>query len=234
MKTLPETAPRRVLITAGPTWEPLDPVRFLGNRSSGKMGFAVAAAAAASGWEVILVSGPVALATPPGVAQRLDVECAAEMAAAVKARLGEVSVIVCAAAVADWTPAAVAPQKVKKEAKGDRWTVELVRSVDILGSLRGWGFAGVLVGFAAETERLAEHARAKLAAKGCDWLVANDVSRADIGFGSDDNELQLFRAGQETPDILPKAPKAELARQLWAKILPAAPSDSAHGGKELG
>lgn len=208
----------KVLITAGPTWEPLDPVRFLGNRSSGKMGFALAAAAVAAGREVVLISGPVALETPAGSVERVEVETAAAMAQAVMSRRHEVAVIVCAAAVADWTPAAVRPQKVKKEAVGERWSVELVRTVDILGSLRGWGFEGVLVGFAAETENLAANARTKVESKGCDLIVANDVGRADIGFGSEDNELLLFFRDRPGPVPLAKASKAELARRLWARI----------------
>ena len=197
-----------VLVTAGPTREPIDPVRYLSNRSSGRMGFAIAAAAAAAGHRVLLVAGPVSLATPPGV-ERIDVVTAADMAAAVQASLPDMDAAVCCAAVADYRPAHPAPQKLKKSAPA--LTIELVRTVDILGSLRRpWGWGGLLVGFAAETEHLEDHARAKLEAKGCDLMVANDVSGTETGFESEDNAaILLFRDGRT--EVQPRQPKTALA-----------------------
>ncbi len=211
------SARQRVLITAGPTREAIDPVRYLGNRSSGKMGFALAEAFVAAGDEVTLISGPVHLDTPDGVT-RIDVESAAEMHAAVVENIASADIAVFAAAVADFRPTQAAEQKIKKsDRSGDSevlLTLELERTVDILGSVRGaMGFSGTLVGFAAETENLAANARAKLARKGCDLVVANDVSRRDIGFDSSDNEVLLvFRDGRE--EALPLQAKRELADEL--------------------
>jgi len=199
------------LITAGPTREALDPVRYLTNRSSGKMGYALAAAAARAGCGVTLISGPVSLATPEGV-RRVDVESAEEMFAAVAAKLPAVDVAVMAAAVADYRPARTAQQKIKKTAGS--LTLELVRTRDILGSARGdLGFHGVLIGFAAETENVVAHAREKLRRKGCDLVVANDVSDETIGFNADDNRVTLIFADGRTVD-LPKMPKTQLAEKL--------------------
>jgi len=215
------SARARVLITAGPTREAVDPVRYLGNRSSGKMGFALAEAFLAAGNEVILISGPVHLDTPAGV-MRIDVESAAEMHAAVVENIGDVDIAVFAAAVADFRPAQKAGQKIKKDGRsGDRgslMTLELERTVDILGSVReAMGFSGTLVGFAAETENLAQNARAKLERKGCDLVVANDVSRRDIGFDSGDNEVLLvFRDGRE--QSMPLQSKRNLADELVGVI----------------
>jgi phosphopantothenoylcysteine decarboxylase/phosphopantothenate--cysteine ligase len=209
----------RVLITAGPTHEPIDPVRYLGNRSSGKMGFALAEAFAAAGAEVCLVAGPVALPAPTGV-ERVDVESAADMHAAVTATIGECDIAIFAAAVADFRPVEVSLQKIKKKGEGDAAPViELERTVDILGSVRGeMGFAGCLVGFAAETEDLEVNARAKLERKGCDLVVANDVSGREIGIGADDNEvLLLFRDGRRS--ALPRQSKSSLAEKLVEIIL---------------
>lgn len=208
---------KRVLITAGPTREAIDPVRYLGNRSSGKMGFALAEAFIAAGNEVLLISGPVHLDTPDGVT-RIDVESAAEMHAAVVENIVNADIAVFAAAVADFRPRQAAAQKIKK---GDRGTgrgasliLELEPTVDILGSVRAaMGFSGTLVGFAAETENLAVNARAKLDRKGCDLVVANDVSRRDIGFDSADNEVLLvFKSRRET--TLPRQSKRDLADEL--------------------
>ena len=211
---------QRILITAGPTREPIDPVRYLGNRSSGKMGFALAGAFAAAGHSVTLVSGPVALDVPHGVA-RIDVETAVEMYNAVAAELAEVDIAVFAAAVADFRPMKVAGEKIKKGGPGeaDLLCLELERTVDILGSVREpLGFRGVLVGFAAETENLEANARAKMERKGCDLVVANDVSRSDIGFDSSDNEVLLvLRDG--TVEVLPMQSKRELAEELVEVIL---------------
>lgn len=209
----------RFLITAGPTREPLDPVRFLSNRSSGRMGYALAEAALAAGHAVTLVSGPVALAAPAG-AELIRVETAREMFEAVRDRLGDCQAAVFCAAVADYRPVAAAAQKLKKS--GDRLVLELEPTEDILGSARTvFGFRGYLVGFAAETERLVEHARTKLERKGCDLLVANDVSRPGIGFDSDENEVMLCLPGGQTR-VLPRQSKTDLARELVAFIAAAA------------
>ena len=180
----------RILVTAGPTREVLDPVRYLTNRSSGKMGYAVAHAAAKRGHEVILVSGPTALEVPVGV-EFVSVESAEDLYRAVERRSGRVDVMVMAAAVADYRPAEVAEQKIKKV--GETMTLELVKTRDVLGSSRGeMGFAGLLVGFAAETENVAGNALAKLEGKGCDLMVANDVSKRGVGFDAAENELVVF------------------------------------------
>ena len=184
-------AGRRVLISAGPTREAIDPVRYLSNRSSGKMGFALAAAAAERGAETILVAGPVALTTPPGV-ERVDVVSACEMRDAVYDQAPQADVVIMAAAVSDFRPRHPKSQKIKKHGGLD--AVELEPNPDILAGLREVTPAALIVGFAAETRELEQAARDKLIAKNADLLVANDVSRPDIGFGSDYNEaIVLFR-----------------------------------------
>lgn len=201
------------LITAGPTREALDPVRYLSNRSSGRMGFALAAAAAAAGHEVTLIAGPVALDTPAGV-QRVDVVSAQEMYDAVRERLPGVDAAIFSAAVADYRPAQVAVQKIKKSA--ETMTLTLERTPDILGSVRSvFGWRGVLVGFAAETENVIANARAKLERKGCDVMVANDVSQPGIGFDAAENEVTLLTAGGE--ETLPRMSKEALARVIIAR-----------------
>jgi phosphopantothenoylcysteine decarboxylase/phosphopantothenate--cysteine ligase len=204
-------AGRTVLVAAGPTHEPLDPVRFLGNRSSGRMGFALAAEAARRGARVVLVAGPVALASPPGV-KRIDVVTAREMERAVQEQAPAADLIVMAAAVADFRPRRVASGKIKKEEGLS--AIELEENPDILAGLRAVAPRAVLVGFAAETEDLDRHARAKLERKGADFLVANDVSRRDIAFESEDNEVTVFRR-QGEPLFLSRRPKAELAASLF-------------------
>jgi phosphopantothenoylcysteine decarboxylase/phosphopantothenate--cysteine ligase len=204
-----------VLVTAGPTREPIDPVRYLTNRSSGKMGYELAAAFAHAGHTVLLISGPTALDVPDHV-DFLPVETAADMHAAVSHHLGRMQVAVFAAAVADYTPASVATEKIKKS--GDTLTLELVKTPDILGSVRApLGFAGTLVGFAAETENLESNARQKLTRKRCDLIVANDVSKPGIGFDSDHNEVLLVYPDHSEP--LPPATKHDLAHQLVQAIL---------------
>jgi phosphopantothenoylcysteine decarboxylase / phosphopantothenate---cysteine ligase len=210
-------AGRTVLVTAGPTHEPIDPVRFLGNRSSGKMGFALAEEAARRGARVLLVAGPVALPTPPGV-ERTDVETADEMAAAVRALAPAADLVVMAAAVADYAPVRPAAAKLKKEHGVPR--LELAATPDILAELPRWAPGAVNVGFAAETGDLEAAARAKLARKGCDFLVANDVSRADIAFGQDANEVTVFRRDGE-PVFLSRRPKSRLAADLLDLFTPA-------------
>ena len=204
-----------VVVTAGPTHEPLDPVRYLANRSSGKMGFALAAEAARRGARVHLIAGPVALATPPGV-ERLDVETAREMEAAVAALGTDADVVIMAAAVADFRPRELAPEKLKK-ADGVP-ELELVRNPDILSRLPQLAPRALRVGFAAETHDLEREARRKLEAKNAHLMVANDVSRNDIGFGSDDNEVTVHCRAGETR-FLGRRPKTELARDLLDVIV---------------
>ena len=204
----------KVIVTAGPTREALDPVRYLTNRSSGKMGYAMADAFASAGHAVLLVSGPTQLEIPDGV-DFLPVESAAEMFEAVKRHIGRMDAAVFAAAVADYAPAVVSDQKIKKS--GETLSFELVRTRDILGSVRGeFGFSGTLVGFAAETENLEANARDKLQRKGCDLVIANDVSKPGIGFDSDRNEVLLvFPAHTEA---LPEDEKHHLAPRLVREI----------------
>ena len=204
----------KLLITAGPTREPIDPVRYLTNRSSGKMGYAIADAAAHAGHNVLLISGPTSLDVPEGL-DFIPVETAAEMFAAVAAYLPRMDAAIFAAAVADYTPAAPAAQKIKKS--GGSISLELVKTKDILGSARSeMGFTGFLVGFAAETENVEVNARLKLAAKGCDLIIANDVSRSDIGFDSHENEALLVFP--DRTDLFPKAPKHDLAIRIVSML----------------
>ncbi|MFI4974232.1 MAG: bifunctional phosphopantothenoylcysteine decarboxylase/phosphopantothenate--cysteine ligase CoaBC [Caulobacterales bacterium] len=207
-------AGKHVLITAGPTAEPIDPVRVLTNRSSGKQGYAIAGALAALGARVTLVSGPVALATPPGV-DRVNVETALEMLAACQAAL-PADAAICVAAVADWRPDEAFAVKLKKSHEGPP-VVRLVENPDISATLaaRGPRRPKLVVAFAAETSDLEAHARAKLKRKGCDWIVANDVSQDGI-MGGDDNEVMLV--SPKRAESWPKASKAEVARRLAAKI----------------
>jgi phosphopantothenoylcysteine decarboxylase/phosphopantothenate--cysteine ligase len=203
------------LITAGPTREAIDPVRYLSNRSSGRMGFALAAAAAAAGHSVALITGPVSLETPQGVV-RVDVTSAQEMYEAVKGGLPAADAAIFSAAVADYRPAHPAEQKIKKSEA--TLTLTLERTPDILGSVRAvFGWEGFLVGFAAETEDLLGHAREKLVRKGCDLLVANDVSRPGIGFDALENEVTLlFRDGTERG--LPRMSKEEMAAVIIGEV----------------
>jgi phosphopantothenoylcysteine decarboxylase/phosphopantothenate--cysteine ligase len=203
-------AGRTVLVTAGPTYEPLDPVRFLGNRSSGRMGFSLAAEAARRGARVVLVAGPVHLAAPPGV-ERIDVTTALEMEQAVGSRAGEADLVIMTAAVADFRPSHPAPHKIKKE-RGLP-VIELELNPDILAGLRNAAPRAVTVGFAAETEELERNSRSKLERKGVDFLVANDVSRKDIAFDSLANEVTVFRRDGD-PVFFPRRPKSELAGAL--------------------
>lgn len=195
-------AGRHVLVTAGPTHEPIDPVRYIANRSSGKQGFAIAAAAARAGARVTLVAGPVHLPTPAGV-ERVDVETARDMLAAVEDALPADAAIM-VAAVADWRTADAAGQKLKKDGSGRPAPLTLVENPDILATLgKHARRPALLIGFAAETERVAEHAEAKLARKGADWIVANDVS-GDV-MGGDDNSVHIVTAqGVESWEHLPK------------------------------
>jgi phosphopantothenoylcysteine decarboxylase/phosphopantothenate--cysteine ligase len=208
---------RRVLVTAGPTLEPIDPVRVMTNRSSGKQGYAVAQALQRLGAEVILVSGPTALTAPPGVT-RVAVETAQQMLEACRAAL-PAAAAVCVAAVADWRADHVEERKLKKAVAGQTkiQTLTLAETPDILATLSqpGPSRPGLVVGFAAETNDVEEHARAKRLRKGCDWIVANDVS-VDGVMGGDRNSV-LFLTG-EGAEAWPMASKAEIARQLADRI----------------
>lgn len=209
----------KFLITAGPTREPVDPVRFLSNRSSGKMGYAIAQAAVEAGHEVTLVSGPVALDAPASV-ELHRVETAQEMFEAVRSLCQAEpapDISVHAAAVADYRPRVVSLQKIKKQQ--DSMLLELERTPDVLGSMREpFGFRGFLTGFAAETENLIANAQEKLRRKGCDLVIANDVSEAGIGFNSDDNAVVLCHL-DGTTETLGKMSKRELAKILVALIV---------------
>lgn len=198
------------VVTAGPTHEPIDPVRFLANRSSGKMGFALAAELARRGARTLLISGPVSLGTPAGV-ERVDVSTALEMATALRAAAPGADLIVMAAAVADFRPAEAATAKVKRSAGVPR--LELVPNPDLLASLRALAPTALRVGFAAETGAYEQEAKRKLEEKGAHLLVANDVSRADIGFASEDNEVTVYRQSGDAL-FLSRRPKAEIARAL--------------------
>jgi len=215
-------AGKRILVTAGPTHEPIDPVRYIANRSSGKQGFAIAAAAAAAGAAVTLVSGPVNLPDPAGIAVR-HVESARDMLAQVEAAL-PADVAIFAAAVADWRVANAGEQKIKKTA-GHLPTLSFAENPDILATIshRTEGRPGLVIGFAAETERLIENARAKLARKGCDWLVANDVSPAGGVMGGDRNTIHLLKRDSTTIDgatidSWPVMAKDDVATTLVARI----------------
>ena len=212
--TTADFAGRRVVISAGPTFEDLDPVRFIGNRSSGKMGFAIAAAAARRGAEVVLVAGPVGLTSPLGV-RRVDVRSAAQMRDAVLGAL-PADIYIGAAAVADYTPRVVAGRKIKKTEQpgnGESMTVELVRTPDVLAEVAVHAQRPrVVVGFAAETDDVERYARDKLQRKKLDLIAANQVGRAGCGFESDDNALTVIDA--DTAHALGPAPKTVLADAL--------------------
>lgn len=188
-------ADMRFLITAGATREALDPVRYLTNRSSGRMGYALAGAARHEGHEVLLISGPTALDVPPGV-DFIQVESARQMYDAVRDMSVGADVAILCAAVADYRPVSCASQKIKKSA--DRLVLELERTPDILGSMRSvFGFKGKLIGFAAETQNVTDYARGKLLRKQCDMVVANDVAQPGIGFDARENEVTLVFADRE-------------------------------------
>jgi phosphopantothenoylcysteine decarboxylase/phosphopantothenate--cysteine ligase len=202
-----------VLVTAGPTREAIDPVRYISNHSSGKMGYAVAAAARSAGASVILVSGPSELPAPPGV-ERVLVESAAEMHSAVLSRVEGCDIFISAAAVADYRPAEKSEQKIKK--KDRAMEIALVRNIDILAEVAGRDHSPFTVGFAAETEKLESHAREKLTRKCLDMIAANPVGGASPGFGVDTNRLRVFWKGGEAD--LGEASKTELAQRLVALV----------------
>lgn len=207
---------RRAIVTSGPTYEAIDPVRYLANRSSGKQGHAIAAALADLGAEVVLVAGPNNLADPTGVTVR-DIESAAQMLAACESAL-PADIAVCAAAVADWRVAGEAEQKMKKDGSGQPPALNLVENPDILATLSKLNGTrpGLVVGFAAETETVVEHARAKRARKGCDWIVANDVGAGTGVMGGDQNTVHLITAdGEENwPTMAKDAVATALARRI--------------------
>jgi phosphopantothenoylcysteine decarboxylase/phosphopantothenate--cysteine ligase len=235
-----DLAGRRVVVTAGGTQEPIDPVRYVGNRSSGKMGYALAEEARDRGAQVLLISGPVALEPPYGIELR-RVETALQMRDAVQQAIADADALVMSAAVADFRPATARAHKLKKESGGGAreeeefdeeggFTLYLVRNPDILGELAEQDEAGqtgkdqpgkrlVRVGFAAETHNIEAYARTKLISKHLDLLVANDVSRADSGFGTDTNKVLIFHATGEKED-LPVMPKTGVAAAIWDRIVP--------------
>jgi len=214
----------RALVTSGPTVEAIDPVRFIANRSSGKQGHAIAAALAGLGADTTLVSGPVNLPDPDGVAT-VHVESARDMLAACKAAL-PADVAVCAAAVADWRIARSAKSKIKKTAGGDTPTLAFAENPDILATLskKGRKRPRLVVGFAAETDHVLRHAKQKLARKGCDWILANDVSPETGTFGGDANRVHLISAeGQED---WPAMSKVEVAERLASRVAEALGEDA--------
>jgi phosphopantothenoylcysteine decarboxylase/phosphopantothenate--cysteine ligase len=223
-------AGKHVLVTSGPTREPIDPVRYIANRSSGKQGHAIACAAAEAGATVTLVSGPVRLADPAGV-EVVHVESAREMLAAVENAM-PVDIAIFAAAVADWRAASASDQKIKKGAGGTP-TLELTENPDILATVarRRHDRPPLVIGFAAETEHVVAHAKAKLAKKGCDWILANDVSAGTGVMGGDRNTIHLVTAaGVET---WPTQSKDDVARMLMGRLAAAAggsPSEDLPGG----
>jgi len=204
-----------VLVTAGPTAEDIDAVRFVSNRSSGKMGYRVAEAARDRGAKVVLVSGPTSLRAPRGVLL-VAVRSAEEMAAAVQQHAAAAEIVVMAAAVSDYRPASAAPGKVKKT--DGPVVLELVRTPDILQSLGAQKGKRILVGFAAETEKVEEYAAGKLRAKNLDLIVANDVSRKDAGFGGDRNAALLIDAAGDTVQV-PLMSKRELAERILDRVV---------------
>jgi phosphopantothenoylcysteine decarboxylase/phosphopantothenate--cysteine ligase len=212
-----DLAGRSIVIDAGPTHEPIDPVRYLGNRSSGKMGFAIAAAARRRGAAVTLVAGPTSLPDPVGVTV-VRVETARDMQAAVEAAVPGADAVILAAAVADFRPATAATDKLKRGALGNKPQLSLAENPDILAALgrARRGPRPVLVGFAAETRDVAAHARAKLAAKKCDLVVANDVAEPGSGFGTDTNRVILV--GPDGDEELARADKSVVAHRILDRV----------------
>jgi len=214
-------AGRRVVITAGPTREALDPVRYISNHSSGKMGFALARAAAEAGATTTLISGPVTLETPPYV-KRVDVTSAIEMAEACEAAVDDCDIFIACAAVADYRPEETQPQKIKKGA--DTMTLSMVRNPDIVAGIAAKEPGPFTVGFAAETNDLIEYARGKLVSKGLDLVVANDVSDTTIGFNSEENAVTLV--WQDGEQAIAQASKGTVAKQIIDRIAAMLPHSS--------
>lgn len=213
----------RVLVTAGPTREAIDPVRYVSNRSSGRMGYAIAAAAARRGAGVVLVSGPTSL-TPPAGVDTVFVTSAAQMHEAVMSRASSVDLVVKAAAVADFAPVTVADRKIKKQEGVDTMTIELAKTPDILADLGSRSPRPYLVAFAAETDSVEDNAKQKLLRKGADLIVANDVSDRRIGFDSDENEVAVIGAGGVVARI-GRAAKSAVAERLLDLIKPSITRD---------
>lgn len=213
----PLFAKQRIVITAGPTQEAIDPVRYLTNKSSGKMGFALATAAQQFGAEVILIAGPCHLPTPVGV-KRVDVVTAEQMLAATLEYVGEAELFIGCAAVADYRPAQLAEQKMKKDSES--MTIELIRNPDILATVANLPKPPATLGFAAETQDVETYARGKLERKKLSMIAANNVSQTGIGFNSDDNALTLYwlADGQPQHQEFAKADKLTLAQRLLAKV----------------
>ncbi|MFL6583954.1 MAG: bifunctional phosphopantothenoylcysteine decarboxylase/phosphopantothenate--cysteine ligase CoaBC [Chthoniobacterales bacterium] len=204
----------RIVVTAGPTREPIDPVRFISNRSSGKMGYAIAEAAINDGHDVTLISGPVCLARPARTTF-VSIATSDELHREVIARLDRCDVLVMCAAVADYKPTTVNERKTRKSR--ELFALELTPTVDVLASVGSHARNTFVVGFAAETHDLEKHAREKLAKKNCDMIVGNDVSRGDSGMESDENEVVIFtREGEMTR--ISRAPKKNIARELMKII----------------
>ena len=215
LRAVRDLAGETVLVTAGPTRENVDPVRYLTNRSSGKMGYAVAEAAARRGAHVILVSGPTSLEAPPGV-ERIAVESAEEMHRAVLLKVADCSIAIFAAAVADYRPAAPNVQKIKRNSES--MSISLEPTPDILASVARNKGEQLIVGFAAETDHVAENARKKLAAKNADLMVANDVTAEGAGFDHDTNVVTLFaRDGHDL--ALPRMSKSEVAQRILDEVV---------------
>ena len=209
---------RRILVTAGPTHEPIDPVRFIGNRSSGKMGFALAAAAARRGATVTLIAGPVVLPTPPRV-RRIDVVTAREMHDAVLREFDGTEVLIMAAAVADFAPSSVAAEKIKREkVAGGIWTIDCVTNPDILRSLGERKTHQIMIGFALETSDELAHARQKLTGKRLDLIVMNNPKVPGAGFGSDTNVVTLLSADGAAVEI-PRKAKADVANDILDRVV---------------
>ncbi len=206
---------RTIVVSAGPTQEPIDPVRYVGNRSTGKMGFAIAEAARDRGARVVIVAGPISLETPPGC-ERINVATVLDMLAALETATANSDAIIMSAAPADFRPANPATQKMKKAPGTDSMTIELTKNPDILATLPA---GGVRVGFAAETENLAENAVAKLASKRLSFIVANDVTAAGSGFGTDTNQVTLFYADGAV-ESLPLMTKYEVGHAILDRVLP--------------
>ncbi|OSQ50213.1 bifunctional phosphopantothenoylcysteine decarboxylase/phosphopantothenate--cysteine ligase CoaBC [Thalassospira alkalitolerans] len=213
-------AGKKAVVTSGPTHEPIDPVRYIANRSSGKQGHAIASALTAAGADVTLISGPVALPDPAGV-NVVRIETAQQMLDAVQAAL-PADIAVCAAAVADWRVADEAGQKLKKDGSGRIPDLKLSENSDILATISkvGPNRPGLVIGFAAETENVIAHARAKRVRKGCDWILANDVAPGTGTFGGDENEICLISGENAASDeVWPRQDKAGVARALVQRII---------------
>lgn len=218
-KTFRDLKGRRILVTAGPTQEPIDPVRYIGNRSSGKMGFALANAAALRGADVTLISGPVALKTPRNV-RRIDVQTACEMQEAAQTEFASVDIVIMAAAVADYAPSTPSERKIKRELqKGDTFSLPLKKNPDILKSLGEQKKAQVLIGFALETDDGVENARKKLSSKNLDIVVLNNANEQGAGFGTDTNVVTIITS-RGSVEQLPKLSKFDVANQVLDCIVP--------------